>query len=119
MGWEIAYFRQARDNVDVVRGEILPAYVQNVREEDGKLDISLRRYGGKAKSEDVGARILERLEWAPNGVLNIGEKSPPKDIADEFPGVSKGVFKKALGGLYKKSLVKPGPDTIELMKKDE
>jgi hypothetical protein len=29
------------------------------------------------------------------------------------------VFKKALGGLYKKSLVKPGPDTIELMNKEK
>jgi CvfB-like winged helix domain len=114
---EIAYFRQARDNVDVVRGEILSAYVQKVREEDGKLDISLRKFGGKAKSEDVGAMILERLEWAPGGVLDIGEKSSPKEISAEFPGVSKSVFKKALGGLYKKSLVKPGPNSIELIKK--
>lgn len=114
---EIAYFRQARDNVDVVRGEILTAYVQNVREEDGKLDVSLRSYGGKAKGGEVGTMILERLKLTPGGVLNIGEKSNPKDISQEFPGVSKSVFKKALGGLYKKSLVKPGPDTIELMKK--
>jgi hypothetical protein len=116
---EIAYFRQARGNVDVVRGEILNAHVQNVREEDGKLDISLRSYGGKAKSEEVGDMILDRLKWTPGGVLNIGEKSSPKEIAQEFPGVSKSVFKKALGGLYKKSLVKPGPDTIELMNKEK
>jgi predicted RNA-binding protein (virulence factor B family) len=57
------------------------------------------------------------LEWAPGGKLNIGEKSPPAEISREFPGVSKSVFKKALGGLYKKGLVKPGPDQIELMKK--
>lgn len=114
---EIAYFRQARDNVDVVRGEILNAYIQNVREEDGKLDISLRRYGGKAKSEEVADIILKRLEWTPGGILNLGERSSPKDIANEFPGVSKSVFKKALGGLYKKSLVKPGPNSIELIKK--
>jgi predicted RNA-binding protein (virulence factor B family) len=115
---EIAYFRKARDNVDVVRGEILNAYVQKVREEDGKLDISLRKYGGKAKSDDVATIILERLKWTPGGIMNVGEKSSPKDIENEFPGVSKSVFKKALGGLYKKSLVKPGPDSIELIKKE-
>ncbi|KAG7363002.1 hypothetical protein IV203_026362 [Nitzschia inconspicua] len=115
---EIAFFREARDNVDVVLGEILNAYVQKQREEDGKINVSLRKYGGKAKSEEVGAMILERLEWTPGGVLNIGEKSSPKEISKEFPGVSKSVFKKALGGLYKKSLVQPGPNSIELMKKD-
>jgi len=113
---EISYFRKARDNVDVVRGEILPAYVQKVRPEDGKLDISLRSYGGKAKSSDAGTQILERLEEV-GGRLDIGEKSTPREIDDEFPGVSKSVFKKALGGLYKKGLVKPGKLSIELMKK--
>ena len=90
---EISYFRNARNNVDVVRGEILPAYVQNVREEDGKLDISLRRYGGKDKSTDASTMILERLEEM-GGQLNIGEKSSPQEINDEFPGISKSVFKK-------------------------
>jgi hypothetical protein len=92
---EISYFRNARDNVDVVRGEILPAYVQNVREEDGKLDISLRSYGGKAKSADAGTQILERLQDPETGGrLEIGEKSTPQEISYEFPGVSKSVFKK-------------------------
>lgn len=133
---EIKYFRSARSNVDVVRGEILPAYVQSIREiepsrddedeEDDsddsspptiKLDICLRSFGGKAKSEEVGAMILERLQATDNGILYIGEKSSPVEINYEFPGVSKSVFKKALGGLYKKRLVQPGPDSIELMKK--
>ena len=92
---EISYFRNARNNIDVVRGEILPAYVQNVRPEDGKLDISLRSFGGKAKSLDAGAQILERLEEI-GGRLDIGEKSTPQEINDEFPGVSKSVFKKVI-----------------------
>jgi len=113
---EISYFRNARNNVDVVRGEIIPAYVQKVRPEDGKLDISLRSYGGKAKSMDAGTQILERLEEV-GGRLDIGEKSSPQAINDEFPGVSKSVFKKALGGLYKRGLVNPGKQSIELIKK--
>jgi len=114
---EIKYFRESRNFVDVVRGEVLPAFVQNVREEDGKLDITLRSYGGKAKSTEVGSVILDRLRDMPDGRLNIGEKSSPAEINQEFPGVSKSVFKKALGGLYKKGLVKPGPKSTELMSK--
>ena len=112
---EIHYFRQARDNVDVIRGEVLPAYVERVRD-DGKLDISLRLPGGKSKAEALGKVILERLEWAPDGIVQVGDKSSPQEIGNEFPGVSKGAFKKAVAALYKKGLVQPGPDSISLMK---
>ena len=114
---EIHYFRQARNNVDVVKGEVIPAYVEKVRE-DGRMDICLRKPGGKAKAEDVGKLILERLEWNPTGRLQVGDKSSPEDISKEFPGVSKGAFKKAVAALYKKGLVQPGPGSIELIKKD-
>lgn len=115
---EIHYFRQARNGVDVIRGEVLPAFVQKIRE-DNKLDISLRRLGGKAKAEDVSKLILERLEWEPNGRVAVGDKSPPELVGEEFPGVSKGAFKKAVSALYKKGLVQPGPDFIELMNKEQ
>ena len=98
---EIQYFREARNYVDVVQGEILPAYVQNVREEDGKLDVTLRSYGGKAKSTEIGFLILERLNNMPDGRLNIGERSSPAEISAEFPGVSKSVFKKVGSGKRK------------------
>ena len=116
---EIHYFRQARDHVDVVRGEVLPAYVEKVREEDGRLDISLRRPGGKAKTEVVSKLILERLEEIPDGVLHLGDKSAPEAIAREFPGVSKGNFKKAIASLYKRGIVRPGPTSISLMEEKE
>ena len=112
---EIQYFRQARDNVDVVVGEILPAYVEEIRD-DGKLHISLRPAGGRAKSSDVGERILEKLERSKNGSLPIGDKSKPEEIALEFPGVSKLVFKKAVSALYKQGRVQPGAKSISLMK---
>ena len=113
---EIHYFRQARNNVDVIKGEVLPAYVEKVRE-DGKLDICLRTPGGKAKADEVGKLILERLEWAPNGILPVGDKSSPEMIGKELPGVSKGTFKKAVAALFKKGLVQPGPESIELLQK--
>eukprot|EP01083_Nonionella_stella_P026578 73197_1 len=50
---EIGYFRSSRRGVDVVCGEILPAYVDWVRD-DGKVDITLRKPGGKGKADDLG-----------------------------------------------------------------
>jgi hypothetical protein len=117
---EIDYFRRGRDGVDVVKYEILPAYVENVREvvvEDGKveerLDISLRPPGGKAKSQDLGEQILERLKVSK--VLYVGDKSSPDEINEIFPGASKSAFKKAVSGLYRRGLVNPGVNSISLM----
>ena len=112
---EISYFRQWRHDVDVVRGEVLPAYVERVRaiEEDGtpRLDISLRTYGGKAKALEIGDIILERIERGER--IPVGDKSHPGEINKEFPGVSKGAFKKAVAALYKKQKVRPGPYSVE------
>lgn len=113
---EISYFRQARNNLDVVRGEVLPAYVEKIRE-DGKLNIALRQVGGRAKAESVGKLILEELQQSQRGTLVVGDKSRPEDIAQVFPGVSKGAFKKAVSALYKQGVVKPGPYSIELISK--
>lgn len=115
---EIHYFRQARDNVDVIRGEVLPAYVEKVRE-GNKLDISLRKPGGKAKTEDVSSLILERLQGEPSQSVAVGDKSSPELIGKEFPGVSKSAFKKAVSALYKRGLVQPGPESIQLMTNKE
>lgn len=114
---EIQYFRDGRGGLDVIVGEVLPAYVEGVRD-DGRLHVSLRPAGGKAKSEDLGQRIMDTLNWSRGGMLPIGDKSTPAEINAEFPGASKGAFKKAVAALYKKGLVQPGPNSITLMKKD-
>lgn len=110
---EISYFRQARGNVDVVVGEVVPAYVERVRE-DGKLDVSLRAFGAQAKADELSTRILERLE-ASGGMLKIGDKSAPEEITREFPGVSKSSFKRAVAGLYRQGKVQPAPHSITLL----
>jgi len=111
---EIQYFRQARDNADVFRGEVLPAYVERVRD-DGRIDVALRTVGGAAKAAEVGELIMDRLESRESGgVLDVGDKSSPEEIAWEFPGVSKAAFKKAVSALYKKGVVTPGPFTVTL-----
>lgn len=120
---EINYFRRGRGGVDIVKYETLPAYVENVREkvfEDGgeievRLDVSLRPPGGKAKAEDLGEQILQKLKDSENGMLRVGDKSSPEEINEIFPGASKSAFKKGLAGLYKRGLVKPGPKSVSLM----
>lgn len=101
---EIRYYREARRNVDVVLGEILPAYVERVRE-DGKIDVSLRVIGGRARVDKWSGDVLFRLEEL--GELPVGNKSTPMEIAREFPGMSKSDFKKCIGSLFERKLVFP------------
>lgn len=83
--------------MDVVRGEILPGYVQKVRD-DGKLDIGLRAFGGKQKSLEVSDQIMDLLKDSPDGTLEVGDKSAPAEINRLFPGVSKTVRTTSLEG---------------------
>jgi hypothetical protein len=112
---EIHFYRQSRNHVDVLQGEVLPAYVERVRDMGGavpKLDICLRVFGGKAKAEEASARILERLQEV--GEMPIGDKSPREDIARQFPGMSKIAFKKAVGSLFDQKKVWPSAHSIRL-----
>ena len=99
--------------------------MENVREveieDDGgesgmevRLDVSLRPPGGKAKAEELGERILQQLKES-GGAIEVGDKSSPEEINEMFPGASKGAFKKAVSGLYRRGLVTPGPNCTSLM----
>lgn len=112
---EIRYFREARNNVDVVLGEVLLAYIEKNDRDDGKLGITLRTPGGRGKAQEVGRLVLEKLQQSKDGTISVGDKSSPEDISREFPGVSKSSFKRALSALYKKGLVKPGPKSTLLL----
>jgi len=112
---EIHYFRAARDGLDVVKGEVLPAYVERVRD-DFKLDVSLRPPGYAAKTEQLADTILRVLQESPDGTLPVGDKSTPEDINRVFPGASKGAFKKAVSALFKQRKLKPEDNSISLVK---
>jgi predicted RNA-binding protein (virulence factor B family) len=127
---EIHYFRQARGNIDVVRGEVLPAYVERVRESTStsssgvveyRIDVCLRSFGGQAKAQELSDLILQRLYDSRNnnGRLEIGDKSTPQEILHEFPGISKKTFKAAVSKLYKLGLVQPEPYSISLLQQKE
>jgi hypothetical protein len=109
---EIHYYREGRRGVDIVKGEVLPAYIEKQRDDD-KVDIALRPPGGKAKTMDASKQILEHLSWSRT--IALGDKSTPEEISLLFPGISKAAFKKAVSALYKKGLVKPGPNSISKM----
>ncbi|SER82309.1 hypothetical protein SAMN04244573_04392 [Azotobacter beijerinckii] len=85
-------------------------YIKEVRD-DGKISLSLQPLGQAARDE-LSERILARLR-EEGGVLPLGDKSPPELVAKLF-GVSKGSFKKAIGGLYKQDLIAIHDDRIEL-----
>ncbi|CAB9509464.1 Rna binding s1 [Seminavis robusta] len=113
---ELAYFRDSRDTLEVVLGEVLPAYIERIRDTDGKMAIALRAFGGRAKARDVGQQILDVLAESDQGVFPLGDKSSPADIAQQFPGVSKSTFKKALSALYKQGAIdKPQANEIRLL----
>ena len=78
---------------------------------DGKISLSLQPVGQALG--DLGEQILAALR-DNDGKLAVGDKSPPELVAKLF-GVSKGNFKKAIGGLYKRGLIVIQDDCIELI----
>ncbi|HTN30596.1 MAG TPA: S1-like domain-containing RNA-binding protein, partial [Pseudomonas sp.] len=85
-------------------------YIREVRD-DGKISLSLQPPPEQVR-DSLGEQILEKLR-ANGGSLPLGDKSDPQLIAQHF-GVSKGNFKKAIGGLYKQGLIQIHDDQIEL-----
>ncbi|KIL03292.1 GntR family transcriptional regulator [Stutzerimonas stutzeri] len=84
-------------------------YIREMRA-DGKISLSLQPLGNEA-ADALQALILQKLE-EQGGVLQLSDKSPAESIARAF-GVSKGNFKKAIGGLYKQGRIVIHADRIE------
>lgn len=93
-------------------GDTLKGYVKKIRDEN-KLDISLQKTGFETV-EPVGQQILDLLK-KDNGFLNLSDRSSPEDIYSRLQ-ISKKIFKKAIGGLYKQGLIKIADDGLHLIK---
>ena len=91
-------------------GDRLEAYVKQVRP-DGKIDLSLQKKGQKAVADFCD--ILLRHLQTNGGHSSLGDKSPADEIYALF-GVSKKVFKKAVGDLYKRHLITIEDDGLHL-----
>jgi predicted RNA-binding protein (virulence factor B family) len=82
-------------------GDLKKGFVKYVRE-DGKVDLTLQKqgFGNVLDTKDI---ILQKLK-ANHGILNLGDKSSPEEIVKLF-SMSKKVFKKTIGSLYKDRLI--------------
>jgi predicted RNA-binding protein (virulence factor B family) len=92
-------------------GDAIKGFVKTIRE-DKKLDIILQQQGVSSTEPNAQA-ILDFLK-DNDGSTTITDKSAPQEIYAAF-GLSKKAFKRALGALYKKRLVKLSKETTELV----
>jgi len=92
-------------------GETLSGFVKNIRE-DGKIDISIQKQGYQ-NVEPNAMKILEILK-EKEGFLPLTDKSQPEDIYSQLE-MSKKTFKKAIGGLYKRKLIRFTEEGIYLL----
>lgn len=95
----------------VRKGQKLDGYIKQIRE-DRKIDLSLHQ-PGYGKVVALTDRIIAKLK-TNNGVLTLSDKSPPEAIYAAF-GVSKKVFKQAVGALYKQQLITIDESGIKLV----
>ncbi len=105
----LAYADEVYD--DIKPGKRLKGYIKQVRE-DGKIDVYLRKVGVEA-IEPMSQIILNELK-ANKGFLRLNDLSHPEDIKTVLK-MSKKVFKKAIGNLYRQKLIEIKEDGIFLV----
>lgn len=91
-------------------GDRLKGYIDHIRE-DGKVDVTIQPTGRK-QTEEFSEVLLAYLQ-ENGGRCDLGDKSPSELIADRFK-VSKKVYKKAIGDLYKRQLINIESEGISL-----
>ena len=92
-------------------GDRMTAYVDHIRQ-DNKIDITLQPTGRRQTEEF--SEILLRYLQENDGHCDLGDKSPSELIADRFK-VSKKVYKKAVGDLYRRRLITISDNGIDLI----
>jgi predicted RNA-binding protein (virulence factor B family) len=92
-------------------GEQLPGFLRQVRD-DGKLDVRLQKKA-TAKWNRPPTPCSKPFRPAPGGRLPLGDKSLAEDVYRRV-GMSKKVFKKALGALFRQGLVLLEPEATVL-----
>jgi len=93
-------------------GDHLKGYIRQIRA-DGKIDCTLN-LGTRSDREDARATVMKAL-IDHDGFLPLHDKSPAEEI-QEMLGLSKKLFKKGIGGLYKDGLVELPGDGVRLKK---
>lgn len=118
LGWDVIINNQHKGMVyknevfkPIAIGDVMPAYIK-LQREDRKLDISLQPLG-VAVLEPAANQVLALLT-AHKGFLPLHDKSDPKEIK-AYLEMSKKVFKKAIGTLYKSRQISITPKGIHLI----
>lgn len=101
------YDNQVFQNLEI--GDRVTAYIKKIRE-DNKIDLTLQEEG-YGKVEDFADVLFRFLETNTETALH--DKSPPEAIKATF-GVSKKVFKQAVGKLYKQKKIILEKDKIRI-----
>lgn len=91
-------------------GDMVKAYVRQVRP-DGKIDLTLQP-DGTAKVNNFAPQLLHYIQQH-GGRIPFGDKTPAEEIYAQFR-VSKKTFKKAIGDLYKRRLIRLEENEIML-----
>ena len=96
---------------DITPGQKTKAWVKLIRD-DGKIDISLQQPGYKEviSAEEKIIRLLENQ----NGYSDLNDNSLPDVIYAELQ-ISKKVFKKAIGKLFKENKIMIADNGIYLI----
>lgn len=97
--WGMVYHNQIFQPIEI--GQRLKAFVYQVREDD-KIDIVLQKPGAE-KIHNLADLILDKLSQE-GGFIPLGDKSDALEIRAMF-NVSKKVYKKAIGQLYKEKKI--------------
>ncbi len=106
--WGVLYKNEVFQRLSF--GQSIKGFIQRIRP-DGRIDLTLQ--SGKLSRDKNAETILDYLKQQ-NGFAPVHDKSSPREIEELF-GISKGAFKKAIGGLYKQRLIVIEKDGIRLM----
>ena len=107
--WGVLYRNEVHQRLSF--GQSIQGFVRRVRA-DGKIDLSLQ--GGQETRDKHTQLILNYLN-EQDGFAPVHDKSDPQLISRLF-GMSKGAFKKSIGGLYKRGVIDIEKEGIRLRK---
>ncbi len=97
---------------ELILGQRVKGYIKKIRE-DNKIDVSLQR-SGYVNVLPNEQKILAKLK-EENGFLPLNDYSSPEEIVASL-AMSKKVFKKAIGSLFKQRLIRIEEKGISLTK---
>jgi hypothetical protein len=106
--WGVLYKNEVHQRLSF--GQSKKGFIKHIRP-DGKIDLSLQ---GGQETRDKYAKIILNYLKKQNGFAPVHDKSDPQLISDLF-GMSKGAFKKAIGGLYKQRVISIEEGGIRLL----